>query len=66
MPLDNAMAAVYLIAVGIVLYFLSDRILVGIERKRGRPFEQRTIIFFFILLGLGLVTFPLMQNLLGE
>lgn len=60
------MAALYLIAVGIALYFLSDRILVGIERLRGHPFEQRTIIFFFILLGLGLVTFPLMQKLLGE
>ena len=60
------MSALYLIVVGIVLYFVSDRILLGIERVRGHRFQQRTIIFFFILLGLGLVTFPVMRNLLGQ
>ncbi len=59
------MRVLYFLAAGIVLYFAADRILDLIERFRGERFEQRTIVFFFILLGLGLITFPMLDRVLG-
>ncbi len=51
------MEFVYYTLVGITLYFLSDWILVQIEQWRGETFEQRTLVFFAIILVLALTTF---------
>jgi hypothetical protein len=48
---------------GIALYVFSDRILQALERRAGRVFEHRTLIFFAILLALALVTFAAVQRL---
>jgi hypothetical protein len=58
--------AVPFLLVAVVLYWLADRILDRIEVSRGARFEQRTIVFFFILLGMALVVFPVLRWLLGH
>lgn len=45
------------ILVSLVLYFVADRVLREIERRRGAPFDNRSLIFFAILLVLALLTF---------
>lgn len=57
------MAAIYYTIAAVALYFFSDWILLRIEAAAGRRFEYRTIIFFFILLLLALVTFTLIKRL---
>jgi len=59
------MQALYFIAAGIVLYFVSDWILNRIEIARGERLENRTLVFFAILLGLGLLAFSLLPRLLA-
>jgi hypothetical protein len=49
----------------IVIYFLSDWILRLIERRRGEVLKQRQVIFFVIFLGLALVSFAALRQLLG-
>ena len=49
--------------VGIGLYFLADWILVRIEIWRGETFEQRTLVFFAIILVLALGSFELIGRL---
>jgi hypothetical protein len=44
------MEFVYYTAAGLILYFLSDWILRKVEQMRGEAFEQRTLIFFVIIL----------------
>lgn len=51
---------------GIILYLLSDRILLEMERKAGRRFEYRTIYFFFILLVLALASFAIITQAFGN
>jgi hypothetical protein len=58
--------ALYFTIVAIVLYLLADRLLDSLESARGRRFEQRTVVFFGILLTLALVTFALIRYLTGE
>ena len=53
------MEIVYFTLVGIGLYFASDWILDRIETVRGSRFENRSIIFFVIILVLALVSFQL-------
>ena len=53
-----------LLAVGIGLYLLADWILRAAERAAGRIFEQRTLIFFVLLLGMALVAFALIRLVL--
>ena len=48
---------------GIVLYFLSDWILNQIEIKRGMRFENRSLVFFTIIMVLALGTFELINRL---
>jgi predicted PurR-regulated permease PerM len=60
------MSGLYFLVVAVVLYFVADRILEFIEVRRGARFEQRTIVFFFILLTLALVTFAVIQRLQGS
>lgn len=60
------MEIIYFTVVAIGLYFLSDAILDWIERRRNARFEQRTLVFFGIILVLSLITFQLMDVLLGR
>ena len=58
------MSAIYFTLAGIVLYLAADWLLERIETRRGERLEHRTLVFFGILLGLALATFPLLQSLL--
>ena len=53
------------IVVAVALYFIADRVLKLAEARAGRRFENRSIIFFGLLLGLSLVSFAILRNLLG-
>lgn len=57
------MEMVYFTIAGIALYFVSDWILERVEIARGERFENRTLIFFVILLALALVTFSVIRRL---
>jgi len=48
---------------GIVLYFFSDWLLDHIERARGARFENRSIIFFIIILVLAITSFQIIGYL---
>jgi hypothetical protein len=58
------MEIIYFTLVAIGLYFASDWILDRIESKRGRPFENRSVIFFVIILVLAVVSFQILGRLL--
>lgn len=58
------MQSLLFIAVAIALYFAADRVLDALERRAGRRFESRSIIFFGLLLGFALLAFPLIRHLL--
>lgn len=51
--------------VAVALFFLSDWLLRRLEAALGREFEQRSLIFFAILLGSALISFALIRQLLG-
>lgn len=55
------MEIIYFTLVGIGLYFASDWILDRIEAARGNRFENRSVIFFVIILVLAVVTFQLIN-----
>jgi uncharacterized membrane protein len=55
------MEAVVFTAFAILLYFLSDFLLDRIEVALGRRLEYRTAVFFFLLLGLALLSFWLIR-----
>jgi len=59
----NAVEIVYFTLVGIGLYFASDWILDRLETRRGSRFENRSIIFFVIILVLAFVSFQLISHL---
>jgi surface polysaccharide O-acyltransferase-like enzyme len=52
--------------VGIGLYFFSDWLLKRLEAWRGRPFGERSIVFFAIFLSSLLLAFALIPRVLGE
>ncbi len=60
------MEAVYFLVVAIALYFVADWLLRGIEAYLGRTLENRTVVFFFLLMGLALTSFALIRQFLGE
>lgn len=49
----------------IVIYLLADWILRTIEANRGEIFKQRQVVFFVIILVLALVSFKILQAVLG-
>ncbi len=55
------MEFVYYTLAGLILYALSDWILKQIEKWRGQVFEQRTLIFFVIILVLALTSFKAIE-----
>jgi hypothetical protein len=50
----------------IVIYLVADRLVRMIEQRRGSVLKQRQVVFFVIFLALALVSFRLMQMLLGN
>jgi ABC-type Mn2+/Zn2+ transport system permease subunit len=56
----NSIVVFTLVAAG--LYLLADRLLDLLERRAGHRFDERTLIFFGILLALALVTFTLIRR----
>ena len=59
------MEFVYYTLAGLILYFVSDWILRKVEAMRGEAFEQRTLIFFVIILVLALTTFKAIETLMA-
>ena len=51
--------------VAVALYILSDRVLRGLEALAGRRFEERSLIFFALLLASTLITFSLIRGLVS-
>jgi hypothetical protein len=56
------MESLYYTIVAILLYFVADWILQRIEVIRGTRLEQRSIIFFVILLTLAVTSFALIRQ----
>lgn len=52
--------------VAAALYFGTDGLLKYLEARRGQRFQQRSLIFFAIILVLALVTFEVLQRLLAQ
>ena len=46
----------------VVLYLVADRVLDALERRAGRRFDNRSVIFFAILLALAVASFALVQR----
>ncbi|GIX28336.1 hypothetical protein [Pelomicrobium sp. G1] len=59
------MEIVYFTVVAIGLYFLADWILDRLERARGARFENRSLVYFAIILPLAVFTFWLINTLSG-
>jgi len=59
------MEAVYFTVVAILLYFVADFILDRAERMAGRRFDNRSLIFFGILMMLALASFALIRTYTG-
>ena len=47
------------------LYLAADRLLGLVERLRGAPLPNRSLVFFLLLLGLALPAFALIRRLVG-
>ena len=56
---------VYFTIAGIMLYVFSDWLLVQLEKWRGKPFANRNIAFFIIIMILSVVTFETVQRIVG-
>jgi len=57
---------VYFTITAALLYFAADRLLDAMERRAGRRFEQRSLIFFALLLGMAIVSFAVLRRLLDS
>ena len=60
------MQIVYFTLVAALLYLVSSWIVDRIEIGAGRRFENRSLLFFGILLVLAVATFSLIQNYTGN
>lgn len=56
------MEIIYFTLAAVALYFVADRILDRIETAAGRRFENRSVIFFAILLILAMTSFALVRH----
>jgi len=56
------MQFIYFTIVAVLLYLMSDWILQQVEHRYGKRFQQRELIFFFILAILSVVSFTLIRN----
>lgn len=59
------MEIVYFTIVAAALYLVSDRILDLLERRAGRRFDNRSLVFFAIILTLSMLSFASLRMLLG-
>lgn len=59
------MAALWFTVLGVVLYIGADRILDVLERRAGRRFEYRSLVFFVLLLALALLSFAVIRRYTG-
>lgn len=59
------MEAIWYTLLGVILYLVANRGMERVEIARGERFEHRTIIFFFLLSGLALVSFWVIRILFG-
>jgi hypothetical protein len=59
------MQSVLFIVLAVILYFASDRVLLWLEARAGRRFDNRSLFFFAILLALSVATFSVVRRLLG-
>ena len=59
------MELVVFLLVAIALYFAADKILILIEDKLGRTLEQRSVVFFALLLVMSLISFWVLRAVLG-
>lgn len=60
------MQYIYYTLAAIILYFLSDWILVKIEQKRGKQFEQqRSLVFLIIIMVLAVGSFKAIEMLVS-
>ena len=59
------MEVFYFTVTAILCYAIADWALKRVEAVAGRRFENRSLIFFGILLGLALASFSLIRNLTG-
>ncbi len=57
------MELIYFTLAAIVLYIVSDKIVLTIERKRGKRLQNRSVIFFFIIITLTIISFSIIQSL---
>ena len=57
------MEFVYYTTAGLVLYFLSDWILVRMETFHGDRFKNRSVVFFVIILVLAVSSFKVIELL---
>ena len=60
------MESVYFVAVGIALYLLANKLLDIVEHRRGARFENRSVIFFAIILSLALGVFAVIRQMSGQ
>ena len=60
------MSIVYFTLVAVLLYLFADWLLDRLEVAAGRRFENRSIVFFVILLTSALITFSLIRSYTGN
>ncbi len=63
--IPGSMEIFYFTITAILCYVIADWALKRVEAIAGRRFENRTLIFFAMLLGFALVSFALIRNLAG-
>ena len=56
----------YFTVAGLAVYFLSDQVLERIEQVRGKRFENRSVVFFIIMLILAGISFELIGYFMGS
>ena len=49
----------------VALYLVSDRILEAIEVRRGERLAHRSVVFFAILVTLAMISFSILEQVLG-
>lgn len=59
------MELLYFTVTAIVLYIVADKALDRIEVARGERFENRSVVFFILLLVLALGAFALIRHFVG-
>jgi len=61
------MQFIYYALAAIILYFLSDWILIKIEQRLGKPFEQqRSLVFLIIIMILAVTSFKAIELLVNS